>query len=156
MKKIFVTATIALGILIQDIKAQSAGIGTWSLVSDAMFKKDVSSFRTVLPLINRLKPVNYLLKQDEYPNMNFPSGTQYGFVAQELEKVFPTLVENGSHPDITKETGDRKYKAVNYIGLIPVLTKAIQEQQATIDDLNRKLQNHQTQIDDLKKLIKGK
>ena len=130
--------------------------GTWSLVSDAMFKKNISSFSTVLHLINQLKPVNYLLKQDEYPNMNFPSGTQYGFVAQELEKVFPTLVENGSHPGITKEAGDIKYKAVNYIGLIPVLTKAIQEQQATIDDLNRKLQNQQSQIDDLIKLIKGK
>ena len=53
-------------------------------------------------------------------------------MAQELEKVIPRLVEEGSHPGENKSDPEIKFKAVNYIGLIPILTKAIQEQQQTI------------------------
>jgi uncharacterized coiled-coil protein SlyX len=33
-----------------------------------------------------------------------------------------------------------EYKAINYIGLIPVLTKAIQEQQTQIEELKKQLE----------------
>ena len=58
-------------------------------------------------------------------NANTPTTLQYGFIAQELEKVLPELVNDG----------DDGYKTVNYIGVIPVLTQAMQEQQAEIEQL---------------------
>ncbi|MBK9531283.1 MAG: tail fiber domain-containing protein [Chitinophagaceae bacterium] len=97
-------------------------------------------------MVKKLNPVSYLLKAEQYKNMNFPTGTQYGFVAQEMEKVFPLLVENGSHPGNDKSSPDLKFKAVNYIGLIPVLTKAMQEQQQVIE-------KQQKAIDDLLKRV---
>jgi hypothetical protein len=33
-----------------------------------------------------------------------------------------------------------EYKAINYIGLVPVLTKAIQEQQTQIEELKKQLE----------------
>lgn len=48
---------------------------------------------------------------------------QYGFIAQDIEKVYPDLVN----------TDSRGYKSVNYIQLIPILTEALQEQYKTIE-----------------------
>ena len=52
------------------------------------------------------------------------------FQAWEIQEVFPELVS---------ENGDEKLLAVNYTSLIPVLVKAIQEQQKEIDGLNNLL-----------------
>ena len=114
--------------------------GTWTLVSDAKFKKDFGSIDNALDKIKLLNPTTYLLKKDDYKLMNFPSERQYGFVAQELEKVFPTLVEAGKIPG-TSPDASIEYKSVNYIGMIPVLTKAIQEQQKEIEDLKKIVQD---------------
>lgn len=54
---------------------------------------------------------------------------QYGLIAQEIEKVFPEMVN----------TDEKGYKSVNYIELIPVLLKAIQEQQKEIEILKSKI-----------------
>jgi hypothetical protein len=121
--------------------------GSWTNVSDAKFKKDVIDYSGALKNVMHLRPVTYLMRTEEFPTMNFASGRQYGFIAQELETVFPTLVENGVHPGATKTDKDIDYKGVNYIGLIPVLVSAIQEQQAIIE-------KQQLQIDDLLKLVK--
>lgn len=61
---------------------------------------------------------------------------QYGFIAQEVEKLYPHLVS----------TDDNGYKSINYIALIPVLTQALKSQQEKIDA-------QQKQIDELKKLV---
>ena len=71
--------------------------------------------------------------------LRFSTRTQYGFVAQDLEKVLPLLVENGTHPGENKTNPQIKYKAVNYIGLTPVLTKAMQKQQQLIDNNKKQL-----------------
>ena len=110
--------------------------GTWTLVSDSKFKKDFAGIDNALDKIKMLNPTTYMLKKEEYKMMNFPAERQYGFVAQELEKVFPTLVESGKIPGATAATS-LEYKSVNYIGMIPVLTKAIQEQQKEIEDLKK-------------------
>jgi peptidoglycan hydrolase CwlO-like protein len=77
-----------------------------------------------------------------------------GFIAQEIQKVMPMLVIEGSDKD--------KTLSVNYISLIPLLTKAIQEQQIQIeekgkqtDELKKQLDRQQKEIDELRELIKG-
>ncbi|MFH0865454.1 MAG: tail fiber domain-containing protein [Bacteroidota bacterium] len=113
--------------------------GTWTLASDEKFKKDVTNYSSALDNVLKLRPVSYSMKTEEYPFMGFASGKQIGFIAQEMEKVFPTLVENGVHPGAAKEDPDVKYKGVNYIGLIPVLVKAMQEQNAKIEQLENRI-----------------
>lgn len=127
--------------------------GTWTLISDQKFKRDIVTVNDALGLIIQLNPVSYQLKKDDYPMMNFPEFRQYGFVAQELEKVIPLLVENGTHPGANKDE-DIKLKSVNYIGMIPILTKAIQEQQQVIDDQKKQLEKMRAQIEDLAKAVK--
>jgi hypothetical protein len=79
------------------------------------------------------------MRIDEVPSLNLAKGTQFGFVAQELETVFPELVEDGAAPGVNREDVIN-YKGVNYIGMVPVLTKAIQEQQTLINELKKRIE----------------
>ena len=92
----------------------------------------------------------------EAGKMNLPKGKQFGLIAQDVETVFPELVKdevNVIMPDLKKNPDglkqEIKYKGVNYIGLIPILTQAIKEQQLQINDLRR-------QIKELKGLVISK
>ncbi len=59
--------------------------------------------------------------------MNLPQGKQYGYLAQNVESIFPELVKNTA--DKTKDQAKPfPYKTVNYIGMVPILTKALQEE----------------------------
>lgn len=119
--------------------------GTFSNPSDIELKENVESVPSVIPALTKLRAVSFNFKSDPvFQHMNLASGKQYGFVAQELEEVFPELVRTESNPGAGMLEGSRnddsiKYKSVNYIALIPLLVEAIQEQQKMIDDLKSQL-----------------
>ena len=119
--------------------------GTLTDVSDIKFKKDIQDYKGALDQVTRLRPVTYNYKAEEYSFMGFDMGQQIGFVAQEVETVLPSLVIEAVHPGDSSEDGEGSndpisYKSLSYIGLIPVLTKAIQEQQAQIELLKKELE----------------
>ncbi len=87
--------------------------------SDARLKKDIKTANYGLAEIMKMRPVTYSYKS------NAIKGTQLGFLAQELEKLIPLVVN--------KPETEKDFYSVNYTELIPVLTKAIQEQQAQND-----------------------
>jgi hypothetical protein len=66
-------------------------------------------------------------------------GTQYGFTAQQIERIVPDLVK----------TDSAGKKILSYNGVIAFLTKAMQEQQGTIDSLR----NVTSQIDSIKNTL---
>ena len=73
-------------------------------------------------------------------------------MAQDMERLFPELVKQQiqKRPSMDGENFDRiEYKAINYIGLVPVLTKAIQEQQTQIDELKKQLEALSVQLKNL-------
>jgi len=57
--------------------------------------------------------------------------TQLGLIAQEVEPIIPELVLRGESKD--------HLLSMNYVGLLPIVVRAIQEQQAIIDELRRQL-----------------
>jgi hypothetical protein len=124
--------------------------GTWTQVSDRKFKTNIKDLNGALSRIMQVSAKTYDMRIDEFPSLNLAKGTQFGFVAQELETVFPELVENGAAPGVNKEDVIN-YKGVNYIGMVPVLTKAIQEQQVIIEDLKKQNENLSKRLDALEK-----
>ena len=94
--------------------------------SDIRLKKNINSIVSALPTIDRLNPVTYNWNSTakELNNMK-TDGLEYGLIAQELEGILPELV----HPLYSD------YKAIDYIKLIPLLIKGIQE-------LNKKIKDH--------------
>jgi len=112
--------------------------------SDRMLKKNIRPITEGLSKVMELKPSTYEMRTDEFKGrMNLPRGQQYGLIAQELETVFPAMVKTTIEPAILsreeKEKGVKRdpvtFKSVNYNALIPILIRAIQEQQAEIEAL---------------------
>lgn len=122
-----------------------------AITSDRKFKKDITALSNVTEKILLLKPSNYTFKTEEFKNMNLPEGKQLGFIAQELEEVFPELVMQKEKEELRDRDGAvtgtiAEHKAINYIGLIPVLISGIQEQQAKIEQLSAAVNSLQKQL----------
>ncbi|TAG30431.1 MAG: T9SS C-terminal target domain-containing protein [Sphingobacteriia bacterium] len=117
---------------------------TGSLVnlSDVKLKKEIKTESVALTKLMQLRPVNYLMKIEEMAEMNLSKGLQHGFIAQEVEVIFPEMVTAIIHPNTDPKSKEKlEFKGVNYTMLIPLLTKAIQEQQVQIEALQKQLTN---------------
>lgn len=98
--------------------------GTYGTISDVSMKKNIVNTTPKLNDVMALQVRNFEFIDSE------TDGKQIGFIAQELEQIFPSLVfENG-------KTGMKEIKTSV---LIPVLVKAIQEQQALITALTARI-----------------
>ena len=98
----------------------------WQSTSDLRLKTDIQDLDTTSRLLS-LKPRDYLWKSQATSDNSLKRN--FGFIAQEVQEVFPELV--GESPD--------GMLSVEYTGLIAPLVKAIQEQQAIITDLQAKV-----------------
>ena len=97
--------------------------------SDVRYKKDIKSINNASDIISKLDGKTYFWKTDEYKEKDFSTARQYGFIAQELEKVIPEAV-------ITDENG---YKSVSYDMIIPVLVQNAKEQQKLVEAQQKQL-----------------
>ena len=98
---------------------------SYGAISDVRLKENIVDTDNKLDILNKVRIVdfNFIEKED----------TQTGVIAQELEEVLPDLVS----------TGEDGFKAVKYSRFVPMLIKAVQEQQEQIDAL-------QSEINELK------
>jgi len=120
--------------------------GTFDNPSDRKLKTIIKNEKEVLPLILKLKPTSYKYKTDVFPSMNLREGIQKGFIAQELEAVFPEMVNSIFKPESYNAQGEVvseriDYKAVNYLDLIPILTQGIQELSKLLETQAIEIQN---------------
>ncbi len=104
--------------------------------SDIRYKKDIKHLPDALTNVIKLQGVNYFWKVNEFPEKHFTETKQIGFIAQELEKIYPEMVF----------TDDKGYKSVDYSRLTPVLVEAIKEQQKIIESLKESNQGSELKI----------
>jgi hypothetical protein len=124
------------------------------MASDYRWKKNITSIESVMDKVMDLEVKSYNMRASEFPGMNFnPNKTEFGFIAQDLKEVFPEIVHQKAIPDPTTSNSlsEQKemvegYYTVNYTSLIPILTRAIQEQQNQITQLQAQLED-KTYID---------
>lgn len=96
--------------------------GSYGTISDIKFKENIVDATPKLDDILNLKVRNFNLKGEDTK--------QIGFIAQEFEEVFPAMI------DISKEKNSGEtYKSIKTSVLVPMLVKAIQEQQTQINEL---------------------
>jgi hypothetical protein len=72
------------------------------------------------------------LEPKQYNYVDSSEKTHYGFIAQELETLFPNLVN-----ELQVKEGEPAIKVVNYIEFIPLLLGKIQSMQKDIDELKK-------------------
>ena len=93
--------------------------------SDERLKENILNADNALDKINSIKVRQFDWKVDG-------SHQDYGFVAQELEPIYDFAVHTAEDEEATK--------SVDYASLVPLLTKAIQEQQEQIESLKSEIQ----------------
>ena len=116
---------------------------TGSLIgpSDEKLKKNIQPIGSTLAKIAKLQTHTFIYREDvQLKKLALPEGIQYGFVAQELENVFPELVVDSYIPCLDQVACESRselvnYKGVKYLEMIPILVQAIKEQQGVIEML---------------------
>ena len=107
----------------------SQGATSWTANSDERLKDITGNIENAVDSLMTLRAVKHTWKADE------DKVEKLALIAQEVEKVFPQVVDKGKLPSKADEeqTDNTEYLGVRYTELIPVLVKAIQEQQAMIE-----------------------
>lgn len=99
--------------------------------SDIRIKNDLGKFNYGINTIMQLNPVKFSYKNDEN---NKP---HIGFYAQDVIGIVPEAVNDTK--EIINE-GEPTKLSMSYVSLIPILTKAIQEQQEIIEQLKARIE----------------
>jgi trimeric autotransporter adhesin len=104
--------------------------------SDMRLKKNIKDIPVGLDFISKLRPVEYQMKKGD-------DKLNYGFIAQDIEKLV------GTNNSILTIGGDAdRTLGLRYTDFIAPMVKAIQEQQVIIS-------NQQKEIDELKEQVKA-
>ena len=109
--------------------------GVYGTVSDIKLKENIVDTTPKLDKLMQVRVVNYNLKAET----GHVTHKQLGFVAQELEQVFPGLVEDSPDKDNDGNSLGTITKRVKLSVFIPMLVKAIQEQQTIIESLTARI-----------------
>lgn len=113
--------------------------GVFSSASDFKLKNNLSKLKNGLSTVLKLSPYSY--EYETIEGMNLPQGYHHGFIAQDVQGVLPELVMKAIQPakfdaiSKAKISNEVEFLSVNYIEMIPILVKAIQEQQTQIESL---------------------
>ena len=142
------------GTFSQKLSIASDGTFTGSSsndISDQRLKDNIATVVDPITKIKALKGRTFTWK----PEAKLPTGTKYGFIAQEVETVVSDLVddkhgirqfdkdgnlipedENGK---INTDEGTTNSKSVNAIGVVPILVEALKEALVKIETLETKV-----------------
>jgi hypothetical protein len=121
------TTAAAYRFFVSSAGVVNATTTTITAISDQRWKENIRDLDDGLEKVLALKPRKFDWKEGKGEDTK----NARGFIAQELETVFPDMVTEWIDP---APDGEESYKAVN-ANLIPTLVKAIQEQQALITQL---------------------
>ncbi len=94
--------------------------GGWTVCSDERWKANIRPLAAGLNRVEQLRPVQFDWRQAEFPERQFSCESQFGLIAQEVRKVVPEVVTEGSDG----------YLSVDYGRLTPLLIQALQELRA--------------------------
>ena len=106
---------------------------SYGAISDAKLKENIVDSSPKLDKLTQVRVVNYNLKIN-------PDQKLLGVIAQELEQIFPGMVEETAGKDMEGNDLGTTTKSVKYSVFVPMLIKAMQEQQAMIESLEQRIQ----------------
>ncbi len=102
--------------------------------SDARFKTNITPIENALQKVVQLRGVNFNWNKETFPDRMFSDQKAIGFIAQEVEKVLPEVVQTETTPDA--------YKSVQYDKVVALLVEAIKEQQKQIQVLQKEIKKN--------------
>lgn len=118
--------------------------GAWLGHSDRRLKKNISPLNAteILDKVTKLQGVTYEWNDDKTGTRR-PEGLQYGFIAQDLQKVFPAMVEEDANGYLMTAYGDFDPMLVEAIKALNQKFEILQEE---IDKKQASIESKQQQI----------
>lgn len=113
------------------------------ITSDMRFKKDIEALDDCSQKLSQLSGVTYTYRTDEFQDWSFSREKQIGFLAQDVQKIFPELVNSDADG----------YLNVNYVGLIPVIVETLKEQQKVIEAKDNQIKTLEERLLALEKAV---
>lgn len=104
---------------VANINTTNIVANTVTCESDRNLKKNIKPMMNGLDLVSKLNAVTYHWKTDELSERE-----EYGFIAQEVEENFPTLVHTNPNTGV---------KSVDYQKMVSILALAVQELAAKLN-----------------------
>ena len=130
---------------------------------------------SALQKIMLLQPKVYQFKkQNNLEGLNLRDGEQFGLIAQEVEAVLPEVVGKAHYVKLKEESispndpgnasvakathlvassEQQEIKTLDYMALVPVLIKAMQEQQEQLNEQLKIIEKQQKEIEALRNAI---
>jgi len=100
--------------------------------SDITLKKNIQPLESSLDKVLKLQGVSFEWNEEKVTGPGYirEGRKEFGFIAQDVEDIFPDLVSD-------RRNGEDTTKMVKYKNIIAVLVEAIKEQQEQIEELKR-------------------
>jgi hypothetical protein len=117
------------GSTVGQIKYNSSTV-SYDTSSDYRLKENVVEMSGALDRVNQLQPKRFNFISDANKTVD-------GFLAHEVQDIVPEAI-SGEKDGVDSE-GNPDYQCIDHSKLVPLLTKAIQEQQAQIDALQSEI-----------------
>ena len=119
---------------------------------DAAIKKNIAAIDSPLQRLIQLSPVSFEYDHTNYKHLKLQEGRQYGFIAENLQPIFPTLVKERS---VSYMYGKNVYRnarirIIDESSLVPILVAAVQEQQSEMEKLKADVQELKNRLETFK------
>lgn len=101
----------------------------WNLHSDKRLKKNILKLDSTLNKLMRINSYSYEFDKSQITKNIATPGRHIGFIAQEVQPLFPELVSNDNEG----------FLSMDYNGMIPILLEAIKELKAEVDYLKTQI-----------------
>jgi hypothetical protein len=117
--------------------------------SDARLKENVTDLRYGLEEVKKLRPVSFYWRDRQ------DDGLRIGLIAQEVQTVMSEVVASSENEIVEGSDGPEKTKkpaenlGIYYSSLVPVLVKAMQEQQGMIEQQAERIKELENRISEL-------
>ena len=138
-----------------SIKMRLTNIGELSVTGDIIAYNDLSDINlktnikplniNCIDIINKINPVEFTWKNIEDVIVNKRDKIDYGFIAQEIESLIPSLIYDSKYMS--------KYKLIKYNKFAPYLVKAIQELHKIIEEQKSQIENLTIEITNIKSIL---
>lgn len=152
------TATASNQVIIGNASVtQISGHVNWSTYSDGRYKLDIKEDVPGLEFINNLRPVTYIFDRKAIHNQLHPNKTEVvvtnkkhketGFIAQEVEALCAKI--GYDFDGVIQPQSENDHYKLAYAEFVVPLTKAIQEQQVMILEMQKQITSLKQEIIEL-------
>jgi hypothetical protein len=124
-------------ITVSGSTATKAGGGSWAVLSDARLKTDVKDFRGGLADLEKVRAVTF--KYNGRAGTESNGREHVGVIAQELEKVLPSMVTTQKRKLNEGDAKETDLKVVDGNAFTYMLINAVKEQQEIIETQERRI-----------------